>query len=109
MRKSITVAAMSVALGGAAQLFAQSPNDVRYEDNARSTGHRPTVAEQLIFERANQEAREREGRIESRHWRGVSAQRPSAYSGPYSNSEFLYVTPWQYVPPYAYPNWVWVR
>jgi hypothetical protein len=114
MRKLLMTAGICTALGWAVlPAFAQSPKEqspkeTNYEQDAfPSTGHRPTVADQIIFERSVREARERESRIESRHWRGISLQRPTIASP--SVFESRLVVPWERHAAYVYPSEVWIH
>jgi hypothetical protein len=110
MRKFLPVMTLCLAAANATCAFAQSQNQDSYEKDAIvSTGKRTAMAEQSITERATTEARNRLSRIESRHWSGMSAQRPRLIMGPYAPAgKFLYVPPWNTSAPSVYPYTVWI-
>ena len=104
MRKLLTGLGMCVALGSAAPLLADSPDQNVYEkDAALSTSRHMTTAEQRIYERASLEARERLARIESRHRNGISMQRPAVFSGSLFATDTLWNGPWHYYRYYPCP------
>jgi len=95
MRKLLTSLSVSIALSSAGTLCAQAPNPVSYEkDVPISTGHRNPTPADHIYQRASLEARERLARIESRHWSGISAQRPTfSFCTPVPSTDLLLVAP----------------
>jgi len=95
MRKLLTGLSVSIALASAGTLCAQAPNPVSYEkDVPISTGRRNPTPADHIYQRASFEARERLARIESRHWSGVSPQRPTFnLYPPVLSTDFLLVAP----------------
>ena len=83
MRKLLIGIGLWSALGSVGQLSAQTPNGKLYEkDHVISSAPGAPGALDRIHERAALEARERLARIESRHWNGISLQRPTIYVGP---------------------------
>ncbi len=111
MRKLFVGLGICVALSAAGRAFAQTPNSNRYEqDVARSTGRQASLADQVIYERAVREARERESRIESRHWAGISAQRPTPTWTLITGAGLVMSPPWHpVVTPSYYAGAVWLR
>jgi hypothetical protein len=110
MRMHLPVMTLCLAIANVAGAFAQSQNPDSYEKDAVvSTGHRATPAEQSVYERASIEARSRLSRIESRHWNGISPQRPPFVMGPYAPAgKWLVVRPWYATSPTVYPYTVWI-
>jgi hypothetical protein len=104
MRKLMTALTLGLAISSAADAFAQSQKQDNYEkDSVVSTGRRTTTAEQSISDRAATEARSRLARIESRHWAGVSLQRPPLYLGPFGRSvQRQPIRPWYVNGPSCY-------
>ncbi len=114
MRKLLTGLSLCVTLAVSADLFAQGPKENSREnlyekDGVLSSGPHQTFAQQRIYERASQEARERDSRIEYRHWNGISMQRPTLYESTFLGGHLLYPIQPAYPVAHFYPYAVWVH
>jgi hypothetical protein len=105
MRKLVGGMAFCVVVWGSnSPLHAQSPTQTGYEkdDMQISTSRRIPTPEQRIYERAAIEAQGRLARIESRHWAGISMQRPTL---PSSLTNVEYGNIWYPRHYYSFSDW----